>query len=167
MQVNILGTTYTINYYDYKDKPCFEERGIAGYHDDTDLEIAIVRLKTHPGFKNETEDYCKKNEKYTLRHEIVHAFLSQSGLNESSLQFEGGWAKNEEMVDWIAYQFPKILQAFTETDCMPGDYLHSMSTSALTRELGKREGVESFAVSPDEHHQYGVTGPAILLKVID
>lgn len=118
MQVKILGTTYTINYYNYTDKPCFKERSIGGYHDDTDLEIAIVRMKTFPGFEDETDEYCKKHEKYTLRHEIVHAFLSQSGLNDSALQFGGGWAKNEEMVDWIAYQFPKILQAFRDTDCL-------------------------------------------------
>ena len=118
MQVNILGATYTINYYDYKDKPCFEEKGIIGYHDENMLEIAVVRMKTHPDYETETEEWCKKEEKCTLRHEIVHAFLAQSGLNASSLQFGGGWAKNEEMVDWIAIQFPKMLQAFRDTDCL-------------------------------------------------
>lgn len=28
------------------------------------------------------------------------------------------WAKNEEIVDWIALQFPKLLKAFKEADCI-------------------------------------------------
>ena len=47
----------------------------------------------------------------TLRHEIVHAFFNESGLKESSNGCESGWAKNEEMVDWIALQLPKIYKA--------------------------------------------------------
>ena len=43
-------------------------------------------------------------EKKNLRHEIVHAFLFESGLAENS-----EWAYNEEMVDWIAKQGPKII----------------------------------------------------------
>ena len=48
-----------------------------------------------------------------IRHEIVHAFLYESGLDVNSLS-GGAWAKNEEMVDWMAIQIPKILKAFQE-----------------------------------------------------
>ena len=41
------------------------------------------------------------------RHEIIHAFLFESGLAENS-----AWAQNEEMVDFFAIQFPKLLKAF-------------------------------------------------------
>lgn len=164
MQVNVLGTMYTINYYDYNDKPCFKERNIGGYHDSVDAEIAILRMKTHPDFADETDEYCRKEEKLALRHEIVHAFLAESGLSESSLQYCNGWAKNEEMVDWIAFQFPKMLKAFIETDCMPDDY---MSTATLTRELAKREGVESVTIPPHESFSHKAEGPAIVLTVID
>lgn len=167
MQINILGTVYTVNFYNYDDKPVFKEKQLCGYHDDTDKEIAIVRMKTYPGFETETDEYCLKNEKHTLRHEIVHAFLSQSGLSDSSLRYDGGWAKNEEMVDWFAYMFPKILNAFVETDCMPDDYLDSVSTATLTRELGKRDGVERIDVPPHEGVQYVADGPAVILKVTD
>ena len=118
MKINVLGTEYQINRYNYTDKPIFAKRSIGGYSDDTEKEIAIVNMTTYPGFEDETEEYCRKVEKQTLRHEITHAFLSESGLADSSLNYSGGWAKNEEMVDWIAIQFPKLLKAFKDADCM-------------------------------------------------
>ena len=48
-----------------------------------------------------------------LRHEIVHAFLYESGLDVSS-----EWARNEEIVDWIALQTPKLQKAFEEAGCL-------------------------------------------------
>jgi len=118
MTINVLGTDYVVIRCDYKDKPIFEKRSIDGYHDSTEKEIVIVNMKTYPGFEDKSEEYCKKVEKEILRHEIVHAFLCESGLNDSSLQFNAGWSKNEEMVDWIAFQFPKLLKAFQDADCL-------------------------------------------------
>lgn len=118
MKINILGTEYTVNKYDYNDLPIFAERSISGYQDDVSKEIALVNMKTYPGFEGESEEYCKSYMRYTLRHEIVHAFLSESGLSDSSFQYTGGWAKNEEMVDWIALQFPKLLKVFEEADAL-------------------------------------------------
>ena len=46
-----------------------------------------------------------------LRHEIVHAHLHESGLHDNSID---GWAVNEEMVDWIAIQLPKMVTAMEE-----------------------------------------------------
>lgn len=42
----------------------------------------------------------------------MHAFLNESGLSDSSNRFDGAWAKNEEMVDWLAIQAPKIYKTF-------------------------------------------------------
>ena len=118
MKVNVLGAKYTIKHSNYKDIPEFEKRGICAYCDDTLKEIVQCNLKTYPGFEDETDEYIKINESETLRHEIVHAFLSESGLADSSCRLTKGWAKNEEMVDWIALQFPKMLKAFQEADCL-------------------------------------------------
>lgn len=118
LKINVLGTEYTVNYYDYDELPIFEERSIDGYQDDFLKEIAIVNIKTYPGFENETDEYCKLHERHTLRHEIVHAFLTESGLSDSSAQLAVPWSKNEEMVDWIAIQFPKIMKVFEEADCL-------------------------------------------------
>ena len=56
--------------------------------------------------------------KQILRHEIIHAFLSESGLEASGNSFGGSWAQNEEMVDWIAIQAPKLFAAFSEVDAI-------------------------------------------------
>lgn len=118
LRINILGAEYTVNYCNYEDKAIFEKRGICGYHDGATKEIVIGKIGTFPGFEEETEDHCKQEEKEILRHEIVHAFLHESGLADSSLQYSNGWAKNEEMVDWIALQFPKMYKAFKDADCV-------------------------------------------------
>ena len=52
-----------------------------------------------------------------LRHEIIHAFLNESGLSDSSNSVEA-WAKNEEMVDWFAIQSPKIFKVFQDLDIL-------------------------------------------------
>lgn len=46
-----------------------------------------------------------------LRHEIIHAFLHESGLSENSGAVSS-WATNEEMVDFFAIQWPKIQDVF-------------------------------------------------------
>ena len=48
----------------------------------------------------------KQPKKEILRHELIHAFLVESGLNRNC-----GW-HNEEMVDWLAIQFNKIKDIF-------------------------------------------------------
>ena len=58
--------------------------------------------------ENERETYWKK----ILRHEIIHAFFNESGLQSSANQFDGAWAQNEEMVDWFAIQSPKIFAVY-------------------------------------------------------
>ena len=60
------------------------------------------------------ETYWKK----TLRHELIHAFLNESGLSDSSNCYEGAWTKNEEMVDWFAIQSPKIFEVFKEVSVL-------------------------------------------------
>ena len=51
----------------------------------------------------ELEHYKKR----TIRHEITHAILFESGLDHNT-----EWARNEEIVDFIAIQFPKLLEIF-------------------------------------------------------
>lgn len=114
MKANILGTEYEILFKDFSDDPLFEKRSIDGYCDSIDKVICVCNMKTFPQFENETEEYCKKAERHTLRHEIIHAFFNESGLSDSSLQYSGGWAKNEEMIDYFAIQFPKITKVFEE-----------------------------------------------------
>ncbi len=116
--VNVLGTDYKIIVKKYDEDEAFARRNIDGYCDSYKKEIVVCDMNTYKGWEHEpqeTKDICQK---LTLRHEIVHAFLSESGLSDCSAVFSCGWAKNEEMIDWIALQGPKILNAWSEAGCL-------------------------------------------------
>lgn len=110
----ILGTEYTIEKKMYSEEPEFEKRHIDGYCDGQLKRIVYCDMSTYKGFENESSNYIRACEKVTLRHEIVHAFLNESGLMENTAVCSEGWSQNEEMVDWIAIQFPKILAVYQQ-----------------------------------------------------
>jgi len=62
-------------------------------------------------------DKIKRYQNKIARHEIVHAFLYESGLDCNSLK-QYNWAENEEMVDWFAIQGPKIFKIYKELDIL-------------------------------------------------
>lgn len=105
--VNILGTEYKIKILKEKD----DERlkNCDGYIDWTVKEIVIGDFETTTSSLKDLNEYSKK----VTRHEIIHAFLIESGLWESS-NTESSWARSEEMTDWIARQFHKISDVFKE-----------------------------------------------------
>lgn len=107
--INILGSEWTIIYKD--EDPAFLECG--GYCDSCTRTIVIenIKLNTDPLDTSPKGQY--ENQKRVIRHEIIHAFLSESGLAESSGSAEA-WAVNEEMVDWFAFQSPKIFKVYKE-----------------------------------------------------
>ena len=81
-----------------------------GYCDDTIKTLVVKQYKRgEPGSKKALDLQEKKN----FRHEIIHAFLCESGLAENST-----WAQEEEMVDWFGKQFPKLAAAFREVDAL-------------------------------------------------
>lgn len=77
-------------------------------------EIRVAMMDTVDGWENESEKKISEREKYLLRHEIVHAFLNESGLRFNSVCYCEGWSTNEEMVDWIACQGEKIHSVWKE-----------------------------------------------------
>jgi hypothetical protein len=115
--VNILGTKYAIREVSHEQDEYMTKMKFGGYCDGTMKEIVILDLKTTPDWANEPYEVIGKMMKETIRHEIIHAFLNESGLQWNTFAPEKAWAKNEEMVDWIAIQFPKILKIFKELGC--------------------------------------------------
>lgn len=103
--VHILGSVWKIYQRAADEDPLLEN--CDGYCDWTTREIVAEREQS--GTLSDMEAYIRK----VLRHEIVHAFLFESGLFESTCPAEA-WAKNEEMVDWIARQGQKIYEAWKE-----------------------------------------------------
>lgn len=122
--VRIKGQWYRIRVKGYTEDKAFSggesgtEPKLMGYCDHLTKEIAVCDLDTHPGFKGEPKKTKRTSEKETLRHEIVHAFFSECGLDYSALQYEGPWSKNEEMVDWIAIVGPDIYRAWREAGAL-------------------------------------------------
>lgn len=118
MKVDILGTKYDVLRVDVKQDKIIEKMNYGGYCDGTNKKIVILNLKSTTEWKNESDQCIRKQENETLRHEIIHAFFNESGLQWSSFIPDKAWTKNEEMVDWFAIQFPKILKAFKEAGCL-------------------------------------------------
>lgn len=119
MNVTILGTTYTINYKAYDDDNVFRNSGVFGYCKYCGAkEIVICSLATNPDYDNYSDAERAAAEKLTLRHEIVHAFMVESGLPGTASASYMAWSENEEMVEWIAYMGEKIYQAWVDADAL-------------------------------------------------
>nr|DAM62226.1 MAG TPA: hypothetical protein [Caudoviricetes sp.] len=111
-KVNILGTEYTIETHKVSKDSYLEENSLAGYCGEESKLIVIADMSEKKYFSDMDEKEQEEYRKRTLRHEIMHAFLNESGLSSSSNRYDGAWAKNEEMVDWFAIQSPKIFELY-------------------------------------------------------
>lgn len=114
--VAILGTKYTIETHKVSEDEKLKNNGWVGYCGEISKKIIIADMSEKEYFEldeMEQETYRKE----TLRHEIMHAFLNESGLSDCTGSSEH-WAKNEEMVDWYAIQSPKIFKVFQELNIL-------------------------------------------------
>lgn len=109
--VHILGTEYKILIIEEGDYRY--EREADGWVDPQAKEILVFNYKQSIDSVKDLAEYQKK----VIRHEIIHAFLYESGLWQNSYGSKC-WAQNEEMVDWIAIQSPKLYKAFEEALCI-------------------------------------------------
>lgn len=112
MKIDILGTEYRIETHKVSEDSYMEEKGLAGYCEEENKLIVVANMSEEKYFVGMDEKAQETYRKKTLRHEIMHAFLNESGLSDSSNRFDGAWAKNEEMVDWLAIQAPKYIRHF-------------------------------------------------------
>lgn len=110
--IDILGSIYDIELRDLKDDEQLKEA--AGYCSFNGRKMVIRQDQEY--FKGKTEEWITNDISCTIRHEIIHAFIHESGLDQCSFGYTGPWARNEEMVDWFAIQSPKIFKVFAELD---------------------------------------------------
>ena len=112
-KVNILGTEYEIKFGNEERYPSLKE--CDGYCDSSIKEIVVddmEKSKGQPGVKGDLKNYQKS----CLRHEIIHAFMEESGLSQN---FEHKAIGIEETtIDWFAIQSPKIFKIFQELDIL-------------------------------------------------
>ena len=112
MQIEVLGTKYTIEYRSYKKDKKLEN--LDGY---TDISTKLIVVEDDFDNRNLSIADIKKYKNKVLRHEIVHAFLHESGLDCNSNRAYN-WAENEEMVDWFAIQGPKIYAIYIKLNIL-------------------------------------------------
>ncbi len=101
--VNILGTEYEIISQTEDENPKLKDAN--GLCEMYAKKIIVRDIKPTDDTIDNLDAYKRK----VLRHELIHAFLEESGLSYNS-----EWANNEEMVDWMAIQFSKIQKVFEE-----------------------------------------------------
>lgn len=118
MKVNVLGAKYAVITKKYDEDETFERNSVDGYCDGWTKQIVVCDMNTHKGWTHEPPETIAVVQKEIVRHEIVHAFFNESGLADSSNFIDAAWAKNEEMVDWIALQGPKIYKAWQEAGAL-------------------------------------------------
>lgn len=105
--INVLGTDIRIYFRKESDDP--KLKGMVGYFDSSKSMIVVKILEPDENSLGDLDKYQIE----ILRHEIIHAFLHESGLDACAGTAES-WATNEEMVDWFAIQSPKIFKVFRE-----------------------------------------------------
>lgn len=113
-RINILGSEWNIKFGNEEQYPNL--KNMDGYCDQSTREIIVDDMEKYQeqlGSKADLPSYRKQ----VTRHEIIHAFLFESGLDISSVKAES-WATNEEMVDWVAIQIPKIIFAMEKAGAL-------------------------------------------------
>ena len=98
-KINILGQDYSIMYKTEEEDAYLENN--LGTCDSTRKIITIKEWEEGIGTLDK-----KVSMNETIRHEIIHAFLSESGLQNCSNN-----AQDEEMIDWLSLQIPKMIKS--------------------------------------------------------
>ena len=114
MRVDILGTEYKIFYRTNEQDVRLKE--VDGYCDySTKTIVCVKRTQKDKGIMDLAN--LKAIDNRILRHEIIHAFMYESGLWCNSFSVSS-WAENEEMTDWFALQSPKIYAIYKKLNIL-------------------------------------------------
>ena len=100
--VNVLGSRYSVK---TNNEAVTFDGSCSFYTKEIELRPCEKMLDSDSDEKARQSRY-----KEVIRHELVHAFLFESGLDE--------YARNEQLVDWIAVQVPKMNAVFEELNAL-------------------------------------------------
>ena len=102
--VNILGAEYRIS--------IDNEMHRTDRDGETKCYSHEIRLRPDADMLDDEATDCEKKLRAmeTTRHELFHAFFRESGLDD--------YCQNEQLVDWLAIQSPKIFKVFTELELL-------------------------------------------------
>lgn len=101
MIVDILGTKYVV-----KQDDSIKDTGADGLCKTYGKEI-LYRDAKDMLCSDYPQELKEERWREVIRHELIHAFFHEAGLEE--------YSNDEVLVNWIAYQFPKIQLAIEQT----------------------------------------------------
>ena len=107
----IMGATWTLETCEPGEDEQLEDCN--GYTDWTERRIRVLNPKPEKNSLKNLDVWRKK----VIRHEILHAYLFESGLAERSGACDA-WAMNEEMVDWFARNGANIYQTWKDANAL-------------------------------------------------
>ena len=115
---DIMGTPYTFSLEIQDEDPCLaRDDSIDGYCDSDLKRLVVARFDNPRSWKRKfNENWYQAHEKYLMRHEVIHAYLFESGLGTSAGVYNRSWSMNEEMIDWFALNLPKINRTIAEIE---------------------------------------------------
>lgn len=109
-KVNILGTEYTIRIQNKHTNPKLEDaNGLCEMYSKEIVIDDFAEVREDKLSVNNFDEFINK----VVRHEIIHAYFGESGL-----RCQSDFAQNEELVDWIAIQLPKIVKTCEELNVL-------------------------------------------------
>ena len=104
--VNILGTEYEIQSSEDIYKTLMESQNTG----ECDMYAKVISISPQEFIVNDRrEDVMKSVYNICMRHEILHAFFHEAGVDR--------YSADETLVDFIAMQFPKMKELFEEVGC--------------------------------------------------
>ena len=103
--MNILGSEWTYEYIAFEEDET-PVPGVGGYCDFTAKRIVVYEPPAETNVRH-PEVVVKE----ATRHEVIHAYLFESGLGEE-MNCERG--HDEQIIDWFAKQYPKIKKTYEE-----------------------------------------------------
>lgn len=108
--VNILGTEYDVLEQSEGENKKLEQ--CDGLCEQYSKKIVINDCKVSENDIMRVDNF-EEYKKKVARHEVFHAYFGESGLMGNS-----DYAENEELIDWLAIQSPKIFKTFQELEIL-------------------------------------------------
>lgn len=107
-KVNILGTEYEVIKDNTGTNPKLKDaNGICELY--SKKIVLEDKFDDDPMNVDNFQDFKDK----IFRHEIVHAYIAESGIDECC-----SWGRDEMLVDWIARQIPKMCKTMKQAGCL-------------------------------------------------
>lgn len=104
--VNILGTEYEIQSSEDIHKTLMTTQNTG----ECDMYAKVISISPQEFITNDNrENVNKAIYNICMRHEILHAFFHEAGVDK--------YSADEILVDFIAMQFPKLKKIFEEVKC--------------------------------------------------